>query len=485
MAKGCIFRALQACFVFSLASLFAGCGGSGSSAVPAAQIAEQGSIRSNVASTTTSTSVPMHIPTMAFDEYTGEGTNASSATVNAYLSYAEGGEGNTKATADCDSGSTKNCLSVFYMDPNFLYASKSCVSAEAASVATSEAESWFVHESGYSDSAHRVAGTYTQNCSGTTEKTPVYLLDDANPAVVSFFKSYLQSVADNWDVYFMDDTSARVLTQAYGPGGGFCSNNPPDNYCTTTEEYPTDASVAAAHDTFANSMSHVNGSPMQFIINGVSFSGTTVENLNILTGSSSFIGAVCEECIVDAGVLQPQMYAKVLDAMAQIDAISGASFVELSTGYSAPGSAVQVHQRVAATAIAWLGYSPGHTIVFPNLEDNTTNLAVWPEDAIVPTQPLESMTSQASDIAVEPGVYVREFAQCYNAGVAIGQCAAVVNSTSSAVTIQASWLKQKYTHLVAITGGDIPSGGKISLTSDFFVAGITSVQPSLGTLLLK
>jgi hypothetical protein len=432
-----------------------------------------------------SSPVPLHLPTMVFDEYTGEGSNASSASVEQYVSYAEGGEGNDKALVDCDSGSTKSCLSVFYMDPNFLYDSASCASSEAASASAADSESWFVHEAGYSDFAHRVQGSYSQVCNGESETTPVYLFDDANSAVISFFESYLQSVANDWDVYFMDDTSARVLTQAYGPGGGFCRNNPPTYYCTTTQEYPTDASVAAAHDTFANSMNHTNGSPMQFIFNGLSFSGTTVENLDIFSGSSRYIGAVCENCIVSAGILQPAMYAHVLTAMAQIDAIPGASFVASASGFSASGSDEEIHQRVVTTAVAWLGYSPGHTIVFPNLEDNTTNLAVWPEDAIVPTEPLESMTSSANDVAVEAGVYVREFAQCYDAGVAIGQCAAVLNATGSAVTVQASWLKQKYTHLLAITGGDIQSGGKVSLTSDYFVAGITKVQASFGTLLLR
>jgi len=487
MRNGCTDHWLRVALAFSLTSLFAGCGGSGAPTLPAAQnpqIAQRGPVRAAAASTT-SGSVPAHIPTMAFDEYLGEGTNASSATVNQYVSYAEGGQGNAKATVDCDSGSTKNCLSVFYMDPNFLYASVSCAASQAQAVAAGSNESWFVHEAGYSDAAHRVQGKYTQNCNGTTETTPVYLMDDANPAVISFFQSYIQSIGDGWDVYFMDDTSGRVLTQAYGPGGGFCANNPPNAYCTTTAEYPTDASVVAAHDAFADGMNHVNGTPMKFLMNGVGFSGSTVENLSILQGSSRFIGAICEDCVVNANTLRPTMYANVLTAMAQIDAIPGAAFVELNTGYSAAGSSAQIHQRVVTTAIAWLGYSPGQTVVFANLEDNTKNLAVWPEDSIVPTAPVESMTASASDIAVAPGVYVREFAQCYNAGVAIGQCAAVLNSTASAVTVQSSWLKQKYTHLLGLTGGDISSGGSMSLTQDYFVAGVTQVQPSLGTLLLK
>ena len=36
-----------------------------------------------------------------------------------------------------------------------------------------------------------------------------------------------------------------------------------------------------------------------------------------------------------------------------------------------------------------------------------------------------------NDIQVAPGVYRREFKQCYNRGVLIGQCAAIVNTTGS------------------------------------------------------
>jgi hypothetical protein len=479
---------LRACIAFTLVIPVAACSGAGSSTVPGAGAMNRARLYSTAAATASpaaSPAVPLHIPTMAIDEYGTEGENASSASVNQYVSYAEGGLGNDKATVDCDSGSAKNCLSVFYMDPNFLYDSAQCPSAEATSVTEASDESWFVHEAGYTDFAHRVQGSYSQDCNGASVTVPVYLFNDANSSVISYFESYMQSVANSWDVFFMDDTSARVLTQTYGPGGGFCRNNPPTNYCTTTEEYPTDASVAAAHVTFASGMNHTNGDAMKFMFNGVGFSGSTVENLDILSGSSRYIAAVCENCILNANVFRPTMYANVLSAMAQIDQIPGAAFVELNTGFEASGSPEEQHDRVTTTAVAWLGYSPGQTIVFPNLEDTTTNLAVWPEDAIVPTQPLQSMTSSAGQIEVSPGVYLREFAQCYDAGVAIGQCAAVLNSNTSAATIEASWLKQKYTHILEMSGGDIESGGTISLTKDFFVPGISEVQASWGQLLLK
>lgn len=472
------------CAVAALSLAVTACSSGGSSSIPSAAIAGM-NVSKPMSPKAAGATIPSHIPTWAFDEYFGQGVNATTAQVAQYVSYAEGGQGDNKATVDCDSGATKNCSSVFYFDPNFLYASTTCPGAQAQAVLSVAAESWFVHDSGYSDLAHRVQGNYSQVCNGGYVSVPVYLMDDANPAVQSFFQSYIQSIGDGWDAYFMDDTSGRVLTQAYGPGGGFCQNNPPNHYCMATQEYPTDASVVAAHDAFANAMNHVSGSPMQFFFNGVGFSGSTVENLGILQGSNRFLGAICENCIVNNGTLRPTMYANVLTAMAQIDAIPGAAFVELNMSTAASGSVYEHQQRVITTAVAWLGFSPGQTIVFPDLENNTSNLAVWPEDQIYPTQPVESMVTSASDIQVAPGVYVREFAECYNAGVAIGQCAAVLNSTTSAVTVEKSWLKQSYTHLLALTGGDALSGGTMSLTSDYFVANTTQVQASLATLLLK
>ena len=42
-----------------------------------------------------------------------------------------------------------------------------------------------------------------------------------------------------------------------------------------------------------------------------------------------------------------------------------------------------------------LGYAPGHTVSWSDLETNNNNLAVWPEEGIVPTQPIQSMGQPA------------------------------------------------------------------------------------------
>jgi hypothetical protein len=479
--------------------------GSGPSPNPSASASPKAS-SSPVASSSPSSSAnpsptpastgPAHIPTWAFDDHFGEGVNASPATVQQYLSYAEGGYGDDKAQQDCDGSGVPLCWSVFYFDPNFIYASpvascQSQISAEflaaAAASENTQGDEWFVHEAGYTDAEHRVQGSYQQSCNGSTITTPVYLTNQLNSGVDAFFASYMQTYANDWDRFFMDDTSATVLTQAYGPGGGFCANDPTDNdWCLTTQEYPNDAAVVSAHEQLFEALSHVNGSAMEGAFNGVDFSGT--ENLNLFPASDGrLMAAVCEDCVVSAGDLIPTNYARVLNVMAAINAIPGASFVELSSGYSSAGSATQITQRLVTTAVAWLGFNGNGTIVFPNLEDNTNDLAIWPEDSIYPTQPLESMISGAADIAVptNASVWRREFSMCYLGGSAIGPCAALLNADSSPVTISAAWLKQSYGHCVTMSGGDIESEGTVSITQTTFSANTTSIPASGAVLLVR
>lgn len=427
--------------------------------------------------------VPSHVPTWAYDEYWAEGAQSSSSFAEQWLTYAEGGYGNDKDVVDCPSGSA--CHSVFYIDPNFLYAIPGCEDPETTAFIAQASESWYVHQAGYTDAAHRVAGSYTETCKGTSETGPVYLINQGSTAVQQFFANYVRQNADSSAYLFMDDTSALVLTQAYGPGGGFCAGQT-NNWCTATQEYPTDASVLAAHESLISALSHSSGAPVQAFFNGVSFSGSTVNNLDLMTqGQGRFVGAACEACVVDQGTFRPNMYAKVLTAMAQINAIPDASFVQLDTGDSPSGSPAQIAQRIVSTAVLWLGFSPGRTIDFENLEDNTQNLAVWPEEELYPTGPVESMSTSANDVAVTAGVYRREFAQCYLDSAPIGPCAALLNANASPVTVASSWLTQSYGHTIGLSGGDIESGGAVETSSSPFVANSTQIAAGEAVLLAR
>ncbi len=430
------------------------------------------------------TAPPAHIPTWVYDEYWAQGAKASSAQVRQYANYAQGGLGNTKAVADCSGSGI--CKSVFYFDPNMIYDSSSCATptGELASLLSQDNESWYVHESGYSDLAHRVRGSYTKTCNGAGKTIPVYELDSLNPSVQAFFQSYMHANAGNFDDFFMDDTSGQVLTQFYGPGGGFCQHAV-NHYCLSTQEMANDAAVVSGHGAIATALTHPDGSAMQGVYNGYNFTKGYANDIDVMQSSSHFIGGVCENCLVSGGALKPTMYASVLNAMAQTNAVPNESFVEYSSGASAPGSTAQIAQRLVTYAVAWLGFKDGQTIVWPDLESNGQNLEVFPEEAIYPTQALQTMTSGAANLQVVAGVYRREFANCYNASAAIGPCAAIVNSTGSTITVSSAWLQQTYGHTVQLMGGDIPSGGTMTLTGQTFSPNVTTIGPSQAILLVR
>ncbi|HEV7179922.1 MAG TPA: hypothetical protein VGN11_08620 [Candidatus Baltobacteraceae bacterium] len=421
--------------------------------------------------------VPAHIPTWAFDEYRAQGKNATAEEVRRYITYAEGGLGNDKSVRDC-SGSSHQCFSLFYFDPSLIYVSSECPFAAYRTFLTQASEDWFIHLKGYTDPEHRVQGTYTQTCKGSRIKIPVYEANQANPAVRSFFANYLRRTADAWDYYEMDDTSDSLLTQFYGPGGGFCHG-----LCASTEELADDDAVVRAHGTFADSLTHSNGSPMKFFFNGLTFTNRNSPVPRLFQRGGQFVGVICENCIVNNGTLRPNMFEKVLDAMAAIDQTPGASFVELNTGKSAAGSDDQITQRLVTTAVAWLGFSEGHTIVWPDLEFNTSNLAVWPEDGIYPTAPVETMSRSAGAISVEPGVWRREFSACYESGKPIGACAAVLNGSGGVVTVRPEWMRLQYHHTIALSGGDTLSGGTISRVSSD--TNSVQIQPGQAVLLVR
>jgi hypothetical protein len=416
--------------------------------------------------------VPTHIPTWAYDEYRAQGATASSEQVRRYVTYAEGGLGNGKAAGDC-APSPKRCWSVWYFDPHLVYDSPSCPYAADAQFLAAASENWYVHWPGFEDAGHRVHGEYTRTCKGEQIRIPVYVINIGNAAVRAFFRNYLRENAGAWDYYLMDDAKATLVDQMYGPGGGFCRGMNLRGWCTSTQEFPNNAALMAAQAGFADSMNRADGTPMKFFVNG---------DPNLLRGTSRYIGFECENCVVDAGTFRTNNYEHVLTSMAKVESM-GDTFVLLSTGNAPAGSAAQIDQRIVTTAVVWLGFRDSRTVVWPDLEYDRDNLAVWPEDEIYPTQPLESMSDSASDLEVAPAVWRREFAACYEDGRPIGPCAAILNGNGTAATVRANWLKRNYHHVIELSGGDCLSGGAVLLRSQEFSAGATPIPAGRAVLL--
>ena len=128
------------------------------------------------------------------------------------------------------------------------------------------------------------------------------------------------------------------------------------------------------------------------------------------------------------------------------------------------------------------------------------DLAVWPEEGIVPTEPIQSMGTPSgagcfaaegvmcssgghNDLQVAPGVYRREFGDCYDQGSSIGPCAAIVNTTGATVTVQGGWLSQAYGHQLTLSGGDVQSGGTVKPSGAGFTPNVTQIAADSASVL--
>jgi hypothetical protein len=379
--------------------------------------------------------------------------------------------------SDCH-GASSGCKAVFYWDPNHLIdpgSGSACNSYPGAAILAAASESWFVHDLGYSDSGHRVYGTRPNGCRA-------FAMNPNSPAYQSWLRNYLRANGDAYDLYYTDDDYMLLFKEMWFTSGGGCQPWP--TKCLTTQEIPDDAHMVLAHANMVNAMTHSNGKPMNFIFQQAS--GNNVIDASAFTTSSRFKGITCEGCISSEG--HPALtlaYPRVLDEVASANAVGGL-FVLSSQGYSATGSATQTLQRRLTTGFVWLIYKEGFTAVWPDLESyNFTNLPVWPEDLIYPSQPLQSMITGHADLQVASGVYRREFAKCFQKGVYFGRCASVVNGTSSTITVSSSWLRQTYHHVVTWSGGDVLSGGSANTSGASFVANSTTIQPGDSVLLTQ
>jgi hypothetical protein len=418
-------------------------------------------------------SAPSHVSTWAYDDGCNGGTGATPALVQQWVTYAEancGPGGQDKPVSDCHAGGVTYCKVMQYLDTNLIYNQYS--SAELASFP----ESYFLHEP-----------------AGTTRVTSPnydggYLMNQTNSGYQAYWKNYVDENYSNVDGLFMDDQSPS--TPFYGLSS------------TSSAEITTSAAYQAAHADMSGALTTSSGASIPQVDNTIPDCGNPYESAqgvgptgNMIAGTVQ--GLVAEGCPESNGTLSPY-YAGLLDDMAYVDDETSGFTVPLS--YGAQGASYQDQSRLVQEATILLGFSPGHIVDWADLEQGSNDLAVWPEEGIYPTSPVQSMSSPGgngcltgagsycptgghNDLEVTSGIYRREFAQCYNQGVASGPCAAIVNTTSSPVTVKSSWLTNSYSHEITLSGGDVQSGGTISLAGTGFTAGSTSVAADSAVLL--
>jgi hypothetical protein len=421
--------------------------------------------------------IPSHTETWAYDDssspgWCNGGYGASSALVRQWLTYAETncGWSPTKPFSDCHAGDVRYCTVFAYLDPNLAWPGNPVFTQHAPLQ-----EDWWLHQPGHTDSGHRLTETGSY---GTG-----YLLNQTVPAVRHWVQSYVRSRFDAWDGLLLDDTAGSMAAQFWGSGHA------------SSQEIQTDAGVMGEHRQLAGMLTHSDGTPFLQVDNGINDGPGVKPTFPLLDNPRSVVGLMAESEAWDYG-MQPN-YATLLDDIASVDTRPRDFIVLLSYDQGGRAAARRVQE-----ATVLLGYSPGHVVDWADLEQDNLDLAVWPEEGIYPTRPIESMGPPRgggcltgdggvcsggghNDVQVATGVYRREFRACYDRGTPFGGCAVIVNDTSHAVTVPPSSLRQLYLHEITFDGGDVQSGGTIDTSGALFIPGVTSLAPHDALLLAR
>jgi hypothetical protein len=414
--------------------------------------------------------IPTHVETWSYDDGCNGGVGASPTLVRAWLTYAESncGYDATKAQSDCQDGATKYCTTLAYVDANKVF-------SDGLPVGSSAPQSWWLHQPGHDDAAHRLT-------EGSSSWGNAYYLDGSNSSVDSWLHNYVSTKYNSFNGLMMDDVGANPQEQFYGSGQ------------TSSSELNSTSKVMAEHQDVADAMTHADGSPFLQVDNALQINSNLATAFPLLDNSHGVVGLLAEGAPYSDGTLT-SYYSTLLDDMSYVDSRDH-DFITLLS-YDNHGSTVA---RRIQEATVLLGYSPGHIVDWADLEQSNSNLSVWPEEGIYPAQPIQTMATPGgagclagngqvcssgghNDLQVAANVYRREFKACYNHGTSIGPCAAIVNDSSNSVTVKGSWLKQNYQHEITMNGGDVQSGGTLNLSGNDFNAGSSTVGPDDAVLL--
>jgi hypothetical protein len=434
-----------------------------------------------------STAIPLHTETWAYDDGCNGGTGASTALVRQWVTYAESNCGPmaTKVLTDCHEGGTTYCTALAYIDANLEWQNGGMLYGP---LETAASETWWLHQAGYTDSAHRLVWNGRSYGTG-------YALDQLVTAVDTWVQGFARTNFDSFDGFMMDDTAASLAAQFYASD---------DPAYTTSEEITTNAQLQASHEQMASAMSHTDGSPFFLVQNGIGPNPYLATPWPMMNHPANVHGFVSEGNPWSGGTLS-SFYSSLLDDLAEMSTYPSGNFIALLS-YDSSGS---LQGRRVHEATVLLGYAPTHVVSWGDLEQSSGDLAVWPEVGIYPTEAVQTMGAPSgsgclgdtgvvcsvgghNDVRVASGtnvddgaagVFGREFATCYNQGVPFGACAVIVNDTSSAVTVESAWLTHSYGHEITMVGGDIQSGGTIDLTGAPFAPGSTTIAANDALLL--
>jgi hypothetical protein len=414
-----------------------------------------------------------HIDTWAFDDGCNGGARASSALIHKWVSFAEQNCGPlaSKALKDCHSGGQEYCYVIQYMDTDWVYGQADIP------IRNSAPNSWWLHSS--TNRSTRVFGN--QEGGG-------YLMNQTLPAVRAWWRRYVRTYYNHDDGLLMDDQSSSLSEELFY---STCK-------CHSTYEIRSNTVLRDGHNAMSSELTHTNGAHFLQADNTLAPNPFLPQGLNMLDTSAGVDGLIGEGDPEQYGVLDP-FYSTLLDQLAYVLTKTTGFVVPMSDGKA--GARTQTRSRRVQEATVLLAFEPGRMVDWADLEIGNKRLAVWPEEGIYPAgHALQTMTAPGgrgclhgygvvcssgghNNLEVAPGVYRREFTSCDNQGAAFGACATIINTNAHAVTVQASWLRQRYHHEITLHGGDIQSGGKINLAGAKFAPGASKIPADDAILL--
>jgi hypothetical protein len=437
--------------------------------------------------------VPAHLETWAYDRSHGEGQHAPATLVRQWVTYAESTQGEAKAFLDCRPAGHP-CKAIGYINPSREYGSARCPRCSIRDPdSRRHPESWWLHLPGSDPADPR--SRIVVHCYGEPDCTgSVANLSQADDLRETFAEA-ARRFYDRHDGLMVDDQAPSLRAMLY------------DFVCGQTASCPTQSAEIATDDqqqlgvrSMAAAFTHRDGSTFTQIENGITDNPYVPPSVGRLD-YPGVVGLVAEGQPISGGGFAAWKYPSLLDELAYVNTRPGpAKFVVLLSTYDGSDRAVLDRSRRVHIATVLLGYARGHTVSWEDVAsgDPSKPLEIWPEEGLYPTGAVRSMTRPGDpggrcfadgfvpdpdhnwycttgghndlepDSANHPGVFVREFRACYDAGQPIGRCAAVVNTSESAQEVSALLSNGSYRYEIGFTyphgSGVVGRGGKLDLT---------------------
>ena len=430
--------------VLAFATLFAGaCGGGGSSQsaagllpVPPAGGHNHGlptptPTPTSVGATPTPTPTPVqtsanvaaHVQDYTFWQYDGSATNVPASYMAAWATWVET-SGSSYANAFHAAGGK---YAVAYTDPNYYYVGPG-----------------YTAPGNYPETAfgHGSDGTRTQRPEGGGTE---YYLNPASAGSQSGYLGIVNAIAASggFNYIYADGVSDSLATSLY-------------RMSPTPVEITTNAAYVAGMQAL------MALSPLPMIINGYN-NGSPLTVEQEFVGSSNIAAPFGEGCFAyRTSLLTDTPYQHKWSDMAN------ALLATTSRGYPAicggrGDLADNRALRMYYVASWWLTYDPNYSVSL-ELMTSSSNVYLFPEQLIVPTNPVQSPGSSISSLQSSTGAYVRQFGACYYDKVAWGSCAAIVNPSYDN-TVNMPAVAANYHHALVLDNNNLFDGGQATLSN--------------------